>query len=86
MNASERAAQLRTLADQHEAMGALEVALDEALAAYRAAPSEETKNAYTKASENLRAARVEARGSGVMVASGEPGSVTIGAPKVGKAG
>ena len=86
MNASERAAQLRALADQHEAMGELEDALDEALTAYRADPNEETKAAHAAASHALRAARAEARSSGVMVASTEPGSVTIGAPTVGKAG
>lgn len=86
MTASERAAELRALADQHDALGELEDALTDALDAYRADPDDDTKQAYTEASEALRAARAEVRGSGLMVASNEPGSTAIGAPVIGKVG
>lgn len=82
--AAQRAAELRALADQHEAIGGLEETHEAALDAYRADPSEENKTAYAAASMALRDARQEARGSGVMVASSEPGSVTIGAATVRK--
>lgn len=85
-SASERAAELRALADQYEAVGGIEEQQADAVTAYRANPSEETKAAYTQASEALRAARQDSRSGSVMVAPNEPGSVTIGAQTVKKAG
>lgn len=84
MSASERAAELRALADQHESLGQLEADLDAAVGAYRADPTEETKAAYRAASEVLASARQEIRSSSVMVAASEPGSVTVGASTVRK--
>lgn len=85
---SERAAQLRELADHHEAIGLLEEEVDAAVEAYRADTSDpELKAAYRASQDALAAARQEARGSGLLVASNEPGSVTIQpAPISGKAG
>lgn len=75
---SERAAQLRALADQHEAIGALEETADRAAQAYRSDTSDlGLKAAYRAAQDALAAARHESRSSGLLVASGEPGSVTI---------
>ena len=82
MSASQRAAELRELADQHDTLGALEDAHAAALEAYRADPNETTKQAYTDASEALREGRKDIRSSGLLVGSSEPGSVTIGAASV----
>lgn len=82
MSSSERAAELRALADQHDTLGALEDAHAAAVEAYRADPNEGTKQAYTDASEALRANRQAIRSSGLIVGSSEPGSVTIGAAPV----
>ncbi len=83
MSASERAAELRALADLHEGLGALEDAHAAAVEAYRAAPDEETKAAYRAASQALSDHRSGIRSSGLMVADATPGSVTIGTPSVG---
>lgn len=87
MSSSQRAADLRALADQHDAIGALEDAHATAVDAYRTNPTPDTKQAYTDASEALREARAGMRGGEAMAVSAEPGSVTIGASAIsGKAG
>ncbi len=82
MSSSQRAAELRALADQHDTLGGLEDAHEAAVEAYRADPSDDTKQAYNDASEALRANRKDIRSSGLIVGSSEPGSVTIGAASV----
>jgi hypothetical protein len=82
MSASDRAAELRALADQHDELGGLEDALAEAVEAYRDDPTEENREAYTEASEALREARKNMRSS-LLIGSVEPGSVTIGGAGIG---
>jgi hypothetical protein len=78
LSSSQRAAELRALADQHDTIGGLEETHAAAVEAYRADPSDTTKAAYAEASDALRAGRQELRSSGLMVGSSELGSVTIG--------
>lgn len=85
MNSSERAAELRALADQHDSLATLETDLENTVTAYREDPTEETRQAYAEASLALREARKEIRSSGLMVASSEPGSVAIGVQNIGAA-
>jgi hypothetical protein len=84
--AAERAAELRALADQHEQVGGLEDALTEALDAYRADPSDASKQAYADAAAALRDARRQVRESAVTVAPATPGSTTISGVGVGVGG
>jgi len=77
MSSTDRAAELRALADQLEEIGALEDAAQAAAQEHREAGTEGTRAAYRATQEELRAARKAARESGLMVSSGEPGSVAI---------
>ena len=87
MSAVEKAAELRRLADHYESIGEREVCAAEAKAAYRDGPSPETKAAHLEAKAALRAARQEARESGLLVADATPGSVMIAPQAVtGKGG
>jgi siroheme synthase (precorrin-2 oxidase/ferrochelatase) len=78
VSSSNRAAELRALADNLDRIGELEETAAQAKAAYRDDPtSEEAKAAHQEAAAALNSARAEARGSRVMVASTEPGSVAV---------
>ena len=87
MNAVEKAAELRRLADHYESIGEHETRAAEATAAYRDDPSPETKTVHQEAKAALRAARQEARESGLLVGDATPGSVMISPQSVtGKGG
>jgi len=84
MSGSDRAAELRALADRYDEMDALETAAAEAKQAYRDNPTEETKAAHHAASAALNGARSEIRSAPVLPSSGEPGSATVRVQPVGK--
>lgn len=78
MSSSERAAELRAMADQLEEISALEDNLERARDLHAANPFHEAnKDAYTAAQETLRDARKKHRESSVMVSPAEAGSVAI---------
>ena len=78
MSSTNRAAELRALADHYDTIGALEEAAAGAKQALRDAPEDtEAQTAHKAATVALRDARAEGRSSGILVASSEPGSVTI---------
>lgn len=76
MSAAEEAAKLRAQADAVERVGGLTEAYDEAMAAFRADPSPESKAAYRAAADELSRSREEQR-TGRTVVLYEPGSAVI---------
>jgi hypothetical protein len=82
MSSSEKAAQLRALAEQFEGLGTLEDDLSAAVEAYRADPSADNKMVYEDAKLAIRQGRQEIRESAVMAVANEPGSSTVGVAPV----
>jgi hypothetical protein len=82
MSSTEKAAQLRALAEQFEGLGALEDDLSAAVEAYRADPSQDNKVVYEDAKLAIRTGRKEIRESDLMAVANEPGSSTVGVAPV----
>lgn len=71
MNAAERAAELRTQADNLETLAGLEQTAEAATEKYRKSPTAKNKTAYRQAAEALRAARADTRPADTTVTTGE---------------